>query len=378
MMIFLSFRWMLRLLGIVVIFSVHISLKNIYSTDDDGLFAKILTMQSSLVRLHKRLCNLKDLLSHWKVVDTTMLAQLALDMKYYKTTNVNFHSGHLYEHSLWVAMVIDRWFEEYAGNIRPENAWENGSSWIDGVQERDRSIAVLAAFLHDIGKVGSSSYAYTMHHCEYFNTSQLRLASYPSYFALPSHPSDGFKILTFQTHYHCSITPLGSHKFSAALHSGKLFDFKKFFTDLRLSLEEQKIIQILVGIHWDFGGDIMMQKNYEAFLQKLAFLVKKVSYNAGVVDERIIRLAVLIGAADVRAAQPQSLDDFDNFKRRYPWFVDEVFEPPMPHGQYKHAKTRYEAFEYPTQGVERRKYLIKYFKKALKQRNHGDYASVEV
>lgn len=235
-------------------------------------------------------------------------AGLSVILRQYKTTNT-WHSGDLYEHSMWVAQVIEQWFDE-----------EN--KWVDGLTVLDKRVMVIAGYLHDIGKAGDLEYVY---------------------YDKPNHPMDGMYYL------------LGDKVFYSS--SGCAFDFQEWFALNDVSHDDQKIIALLAGAHWDFGGIVLkglqQGKNqhtvFNLFLERLQMLAHTVEYNQGRVDERLVRMAMLINAADVKGAQPVTSVHSDLA------VVD--CEP------QRCCCNMYNKLDFETAGYQARQDLILYFKK---------------
>ena len=142
--------------------------------------------------------------------DYYKLQDLIENFKNYTTTNVDFHEGDLFQHSIWTALVLDQWFE-------------NHEIWVKGLSKRDRDLAIFAALLHDIGKAGDLDF---------------------TFYTKPDHEIKGLEYLLRQKTFY--------------LAHGKTFDFVKFFKYLGISEEEIKIISILVGCHNQLG--LLLQK----------------------------------------------------------------------------------------------------------------------
>ncbi len=130
------------------------------------------------------------------------------EMKLYKTINTHFHAGHLYEHCMWTAQVIDEWFE-----LARTNPTAPQASWVNGLNEESlRTILVLSAFLHDMPKAANLNYpknkknddnklnkeffknGYQVGDLGYFHTCKPVLKAYPYYNVIASHPEDGFEM----------------------------------------------------------------------------------------------------------------------------------------------------------------------------------------
>jgi len=83
-------------------------------------------------------------------IDSTIqpnLSRLITSMKMFKTTNVNFHSGDLYEHSVWTLL----WAEKLAKQQPVFPPEINFGSTFDRLFELTK-MGIIVSFIHDIGK----------------------------------------------------------------------------------------------------------------------------------------------------------------------------------------------------------------------------------
>ena len=211
------------------------------------------------------------------------LQELITDLGLYKLNHdKTIHEGDLLEHSVWAQYAA-------AELIETNSPFAAGWSWT----ERDKQLLVLAGLLHDVGKagrtdlfrgiVGDLTYQTLRNPAE-----QIIKITYTH--DHEAHVGIGFEYLTH--HYR----PLNQHRIYQ-LATGIGYRFQTLFNQLDVPMNEQKIIAILVGIHYDFGrisrGDLTMQ----GFLDNLQEYATFVQY--GPVDEYLLRLAVLIQVADV-------------------------------------------------------------------------------
>ena len=190
---------------------------------------------------------------------------LANDFQHYTTTNVNWHAGDLYAHSVWTALTLEQWFEEK-------------KFWIVDVDSKYKNLLIIAGYLHDIGKGGDGE---------------------KKYFTKPNHPQTGFQYLTQSKPYQLINSPIDN------------FDTSSYLNQLNFSETEQKIIAVLAGIHESFGLNVMAKVNnytsiekrnkiYKEFLQDIDALCKEASIP---LDKQILIMSIAINAADVKAAQ---------------------------------------------------------------------------
>ena len=224
---------------------------------------------------------------------------LANDFRKYKTTNVSWHAGDLYEHSVWTALILEKWFEE-------------NKFWVADIDPQYKRIFILAGYLHDIGKGGDRKVQYNLK---------------------PEHPQTGFEYLIGKKDYRLIGVPV------------QKFDIPSFFTGLNLTRKEQKIITVLVGIHSDFGRNVMAEiddythknekkKIYKAFMESISKLCKEVGIT---LDRQIFIMAIAINAADVKAAQEVK-------------YKSKLFSFPKPILKPHEGSNPYENFEFDTKG----------------------------
>ena len=132
------------------------------------------------------------------------VSALLHDLQLYKTTNVDFHAGDVYQHSVWSAMYTNWMFQ----TKHPNTA---------GVDEIWKNVLVVAGLLHDIGKGGDGNLVF---------------------FDKPNHPEIGGYY--FDRGYYTTID-----KKRIDLHQVLLeFNLEKYY----------KIIAFLVTWHWMIGG----------------------------------------------------------------------------------------------------------------------------
>ena len=266
------------------------------------------------------------------------------DMSLYLTTNIKWHQGNLYEHSIWVAKCMEEWFAQ-------------NHQWVEGItDEKTKKIAVIAGFLHDIGKAGAPEgrIFYNKH----------------------DHPHDGMKYL------------LGKRPYTM-VESGTPFDFKEYFKHIQktynLDEEDIKKIIFLVGAHYTFGAQVLKpmhrhclkyyNKNIHAkekekiaakmnqlskrFMQDLKQIAQEVGIKQ--VDTNLVRLAILIGAADLYGSGEVSADSviilgINNIDA--PHFFDAEKKEPLP----KSYTSPYERKEVAKNGAFARRWILEEFK----------------
>ena len=186
------------------------------------------------------------------------------DYRGYTSRNKQWHAGHPYDHGKWTANIIEDWFT-------------TNHYWTRGLSKKDLGLAVLAGFMHDIGKAGDTATPFLWK---------------------IDHPQDGFNYL------------LGTKTYQTL--QGKDFNFSDYFRQLGIGKEEQKMIAIITGIHYDFGVIVLSglaqgksaERLSQLYLKKLEKLCKEADYNGGIVNRRLLMLAMIVSVADIKANTP--------------------------------------------------------------------------
>lgn len=177
----------------------------------------------------------------------------------YETTNVDWHAGDLLEHTIWVTTIIENWFCKR-------------NTWIEGLDQEDCKLAMACGFMHDIGKAGDLEFVFKNK---------------------PSHPQDGFEYILNKKPFYTDQT--------------EIYNLNEWFRANGFSADEQKVIAIIAGIHWDFGlvlkriNDGEPEKLvFDDFINKLEQLTQDAAYNDGIVTKQLLLFSILINAADVK------------------------------------------------------------------------------
>ncbi|MFH1831978.1 MAG: HD domain-containing protein [bacterium] len=243
--------------------------------------------------------------THINKREAYMLHDLIEDFKSYKTTNTSFHAGNLYEHSLWVTITINSWFKIH-------------EEWTDGLDAHDQKIVLLAGLLHDVGKAGDQEF---------------------TFYTKPNHDTNGQDYI------------IGTKRYM--LSNNKIFNFDKLFKLLKLSETDKKIVSILVGAHNEFGNLLRNASDvnlHEKFKNQLEPYAIKAGYTYPI-DTKIMNMAILITAADVKGAR-----EFDN---KYPFNICEYTitkSPNTVHG--KKTENKFQNLDYETRGKKYRALIL--------------------
>ena len=206
--------------------------------------------------------------SDWQYSDPEKLfgeiGKLVRSMYKYKTTNVDYHAGDLYEHSIWTALYI-------------QNQFKTKSPWAEGIPEKYISILTLAGFLHDIGKGGDAVYLF---------------------YSKPEHAEVGFEYWEQKKPYFYLDPSDGQ----------KMLDVPKLIRDLGVDREEVSLIGFLILAHWEFGDHVrrMEEEDMNDLAEEYVETMKKMIKKSGVKDIKLgilLRMIMLLSACDIMAGQ---------------------------------------------------------------------------
>ena len=171
------------------------------------------------------------------------IEKLIRDLQAYHTTNRNYHSGDVLEHTIWTMMFIKDAIRnpnnpihlilDYVSRISPPNL---------NVQR----ICIIASFLHDIGKGGDG------------NT---------TFFDKPGHEQVGANMIANNTYY---LLDGNTH-----LLSKQKVDFNTLFTELNCNPIERLIITVLVAGHYLIGSIKVNKDNMEDAYEHESYLFIK-------------------------------------------------------------------------------------------------------
>lgn len=192
------------------------------------------------------------------------VSALLHDLRLYKTTNVDFHAGDVYQHSVWSAMYVNWMFKTKHPNT-------------EGVDEIWKNVLVVAGLLHDIGKGGDGNLVF---------------------FDKPNHPEIGGYY--FDRGYYTTVDK-------------KRIDLHQVLTEFNLE-KYYKIIAFLVTWHWMIGGVLAKAEPSKEAWQiygefNKACLSSGYSYEHA---ECLFELLYIVWTSDLMAAQrfPHPVNDF--------------------------------------------------------------------
>ena len=179
---------------------------------------------------------------------------LVQEYRKFKTSNTDFHSGHLLEHNNWVGLV--------ASILREEPLYQKYGS----IDIADKNIYLLAGFLHDLGKSGDCTVKPVyrnlnpqdakMSVCKYVKDDNEIVGL--SYGTIPEHPDKGYEYLKGYKTYKKYTLNGRENEVEYNRHTQKLYlkDWDNFFNHLGINEFSKRLIRITVGAHWYFGDFI--------------------------------------------------------------------------------------------------------------------------
>lgn len=221
-------------------------------------------------------------------------------MKLYKLDSegeMYLHAGDLYQHSIWTYNAMVEMFD--SNGVYVQDLY---------LTQREKEVIALAALLHDIGKAGRKELFDHTHpklHYDVIRNQDGSVANIIYYQDRQEHPHISFeyaaKSLIAKDDTHANEDYYIINKGTGTL---SCFDMSQLYNQLGITIEEQKIIAILLGIHYEFGNYKHGKITAHTFLAILEDLAKAVGYNHGILDEQIVRLAIVIQAADVKGLTP--------------------------------------------------------------------------
>ena len=209
----------------------------------------------------------------------TPKVRILLDqMKYYETTNTNFHAGNLFQHSIWALLFT----ESLTGKIKKLG---DGSS----IPEKLKRIIVASGLIHDIGKMSPENCIMNINRNKYM------------YHAIKDHPEIGSR------YFDIGIPVLDENLQvkSRLMPSDILIEMVPDITD-----REIDIARDVVANHWAFSVDVIRLKNINASQSEYREAIKKYASIFDDSKDRILSAiaTMIVSISDVQASQPFTMD----------------------------------------------------------------------
>jgi hypothetical protein len=204
---------------------------------------------------------------------STEFGDLIKDFEKYKTTNTDFHSGDLLEHSAWAAFYVNDLFTGLDMDNPLHNVWNQNivdKAKRNGITVDYQKVLILSAFLHDIGKGGDGK---------------------TPYYDKPDHERKGAIIINAKGY---------KNKNSEQIDLGKMFN------DFNLTQLEIDIITVLVEGHWLIGKVMAVPKSDKAenFVKEFEKIYKQYINDPDVyLFNLVVMMQLIICIADVMATK---------------------------------------------------------------------------
>lgn len=298
-------------------------------------FAELVFGKTVLDYLERDFSNKLD----WQYFDTKRLfgeiGKLIQDFKRYKTYNINFHQGDLYQHSVWTALYIQQQFIK-------------STEWVHGIYFDKASMCVIAGFLHDIGKAGDLTFMF---------------------YDKPIHHEIGFEYIMNSRIY--------------KIDDVQILDIPTLLRDVNQDTElNQILIAFLTLCHWSFGDHIRKLKDDMSNLQDIAkeyiqdiknkwnSKITTYSFPGKEWQPSLFAMIILISVCDIMATSaytnPEKFDDLTNKLATNPKLVindlnEILIEYPYITNVPKvhRGGNKYEDFKIGTKGLELRRAVMK-------------------
>lgn len=329
-------------------------------------------------------------------------SDLLNDFRRYITTNIYFHAGDLYEHSVWTSNAIALLWEmaeklKSTFPVKPQvgtpqydqysKLLKEGAIWVQGLDEKkDKIVSIFAGLIHDVGKGGDLSSGIPGIDQYIYNPilGPDGKILYIPYYAKQRHPITGFNYLIGTAKY--KTDPIAT------------YDFKKYYDSLGLSDEDRSLIAVVAGMHWNFGGLILRpfsekniatstnkaveEKLFHDYLNQLRCHAIRANYKNGQIDSRLLRMSILIAAADNLGVIPVKISKniFNIITPKIPDAIAQLALLPPSFNQHKNINLAqceipdkldsnckksisYFKHHYDTYGEYFREALLKYYEK---------------
>lgn len=213
-------------------------------------------------------------------------------LKLYKTFNVDFHAGNLYEHSVWSLLFAESLFLKVLNNQYPILDKLTQKQKID----LQRKIAAIA-FIHDIGKMNPSD-----------DNSLKRNHDYV-YCSIPSHPTVGSEYIT-------GVRTLPILDVNMKFIDG--FDMPKLLRAFGFEKEDITFVSEIIKYHWDFGDFLKNFKTVEDIttIKAQAFIDHIGNHHYFT----FVFTLILVSVADILASQPFNAGEFTSINKTSHFF----------------------------------------------------------
>jgi hypothetical protein len=201
--------------------------------------------------------------------------ELFNQMKKYETTNTNFHSGNIFEHSIWSLLFS----EHISGRTTPP------------VDERLKKVIIASALIHDIGKMNPAS-------CELNDIRKKYI-----YRDIEQHPQIGAK------YFDTGIPILDDNLIDTKRKLMPQDIIKDILPDA--TPEEIDVVRNAVLFHWHFGSEILSKFAKKNAIYESAIIAYVKMFNGAANKLNSIMATIIVSIADIEATQPYTKQKLD-------------------------------------------------------------------
>ena len=211
----------------------------------------------------------------------------------YETTNINFHSGNLLEHSIWSLL-----WSEYILN---QDGKFEGLMIPDVIKKNNdlKRVIAFSAFIHDIGKM-----AYILDTSIIYNSLRKKFI----YYDVKEHMIYGANFIKN------GIFPV--YDDNAKLVKDVKID--ELFSKFGIDLKYKQLIAIIITFHWDFGNilkklneNILIMKTLDKYLNDIYNMINPTNVDSFVV---CVSSVLIVSMSDILATQPYGINRITNKK----------------------------------------------------------------
>ena len=196
------------------------------------------------------------------------IKKLFEQMKKYETTNTNFHSGNIFEHSIWSLLFS----EHISGRTYPE------------IDDRLKKLIIASALIHDIGKMNPES-------CQ-LNVSRKKYI----YYDIQNHPQIG------GNYFDTGIPVLDDNLRDTGTKLMPQDIIKDILPDA--TNDEIDVARNVVMFHWHFGSSILNRFAKKGEIYDKAIRDYLEIFNGAKDKPKSILATIIVSIADIEATQP--------------------------------------------------------------------------
>lgn len=235
--------------------------------------------------LQRDLDNPKDWQYKKNIKVSNNISTFIKQLKLYETTNVNFHSGNLYEHSVWCLLNAEEFLKF------PD------LTLVDDYDFNLKKVIAFSAFIHDIGKM----YPYNTNIVK-FNSKRKKFV----YFAVKRHPTYGMDYINGN-----QLLPIINED---GVKTEDL-NIDDLFRDFGIDLNYKVIVSAILGMHWEFGNSLKKFNQDTNKVDSIAdeYIKLATTFLPQNLEKKWFRFSIYgmltVSLSDIMATLPHGVDD---------------------------------------------------------------------